>query len=29
MVGQPEAMSQWWREIDEAGFDAVVAWPTD
>src|SRR4030042_1770505 len=25
MVGQPEAMTQWWREIGDAGIDAVVA----
>ncbi len=25
MVGQPGAMEQWWREIREAGIDAVVA----
>jgi predicted TIM-barrel fold metal-dependent hydrolase len=25
MVGQPEAMTQWWYEIDEAGIDVVVA----
>ncbi len=25
MVGQPEAMKQWWREIADAGIDAVVS----
>lgn len=24
-VGQPDALTQWWREIDAAGIDAVVA----
>jgi predicted TIM-barrel fold metal-dependent hydrolase len=25
MVGEPEAMEQWWHEIDAAGIDAVVS----
>jgi uncharacterized protein len=25
MVGQPEAMNQWWREVVDAGIDAVVS----
>ncbi len=24
-VGQPDAMNQWWREVEDAGIDAVVA----
>lgn len=25
MIGNPDAMAQWWREIDAAGIDAVVS----